>query len=104
MVDFIKRNKKDIFGWPILGQFFKNKYLILAIRLIVVAALFSAIIAGVLQDLFNADGGEEIKEEVKSCCSSKAKNSECEDKLSFKQKINKGFKYAYVDLFDDISS
>lgn len=46
MVDFIKRNKKDIFGWPIIGLFFKNRYLILAIRLLVVAALFSAIYFG----------------------------------------------------------
>jgi uncharacterized membrane protein YraQ (UPF0718 family) len=67
------------------------------------AAFFSAIFAGILQDLFNVNGGEELKEEVKSCCSSKDKKSEDSSSLSFKHRIIKGLKYAYVDLFDDIA-
>ncbi|WP_345980950.1 4Fe-4S binding protein [Sulfurimonas sp. HSL3-2] len=46
MVDFIKRDKNDIFGKPVLGFFFKNQKFLLALRIVVTATFFYALYFG----------------------------------------------------------
>lgn len=46
MIDFIKRDKNDIYGKPILGFLFKNKSFLLILRLTVTALFFYAIYFG----------------------------------------------------------
>lgn len=46
MVDFIKRDKNDIYGMPILGFLFKNKWFLLIFKLSIVALFFYAIYFG----------------------------------------------------------
>lgn len=66
-----------------------------------VAAFLSALVAGILQFLFNKDGGEKI-EEVKSCCS-KSKDEAKTERTSFGSKVAKMFSYAFNDLLDDMA-
>ncbi len=72
-----------------------------------IAAFASAIVAGLLQNIFNKKEYElALSGSGKSCCHQK--KSCCDDensikKESFVKKIIDGIKYAYTDLFDDIA-
>jgi polyferredoxin len=46
MIDFIKRDKNDIFGMPILGFIFKNQKFLMLLRIIVSALFFYALYFG----------------------------------------------------------
>ncbi|MBU0632563.1 4Fe-4S binding protein [bacterium] len=46
MVDFIKRDKNDIFGKPILGFLFKNQKFLMALRVVVSVTFFYALYFG----------------------------------------------------------
>ena len=46
MVDFIKRDKDDIYSKPILGFFFKNQKFIMALKVVVLALFLYAIYLG----------------------------------------------------------
>jgi len=46
MVDFIKRDKNDIFGKPLLGFLFKNQKFLIALRVIVTGIFFYALYFG----------------------------------------------------------
>ncbi len=69
----------------------------------VVAAFCSAVVAGFFQLIFNESENDlktEKKESVDHCCSSK--KTEAGEK-SFHAKLKDGFKYAFVDLINDLS-
>ena len=72
-----------------------------------VAAVITAIIAGLVELLFGEQGNSETAE-TKSCCPSKASDqlgcgTSKSDTVSFLSRLKSGMRYAYVDLMRDIS-
>lgn len=67
-----------------------------------VSAFITSITAGILTMIF---GNEEKLVAEKKCASCKSKIEECENerKMSFIERLKEGFKFAFVDLFTDIS-
>ena len=53
MVEFIKRDKNDIFNKPILGFLFKNKKFLFALRVVVAAFFFYAVYFGFAHPFFH---------------------------------------------------
>lgn len=67
------------------------------------AALFSAIIAGILVNLFDKENAVVVTTQVQSsCCSSKAK--EVEVQTSFAQKMVDAIKYGYGNMISDTAT
>lgn len=72
-----------------------------------VAAFFSAFAAGVLQIFFNSEEVKEVenpKEAKVSCCASKKScGSTTEKKESLSSKMNRVFKFSFIELIDDFA-